>query len=108
MERIIGNIPTMIATIMLAVLILMVVTNIFTEVLKKILPERVPTNIMAFLVAMLVTLAGFLAVCQIAGLPITWYMIAGAVALGFFVAFAAMFGFDKFKQTIEQISKFIK
>ena len=35
---------------------------------------------------------------------ITWYMVVGAIVLGFFVCFAAMYGFDKLKQTMEQIN----
>ena len=43
---------------------------------------------------MTVTLLAFAAACQIAGIRITWYMVVGAVVLGIFVAYAAMFGFD--------------
>jgi len=50
-----------------------------------------------------VTLLAFFAVCQIMELRITWYMVVGAVVLGIFVAYAAMYGFDKLKQTMEQI-----
>ena len=103
MENIIHNIPAMIPLLLPAVLILMVVTNIITEVLKKLTWEKMPTNLLAFLVAMAVTLLAFFAVCQIAGISITWYMVVGAVVLGIFVAYAAMFGFDKFRQTLEQI-----
>ena len=31
-------------------------------------------------------------------------MVVGAIVVGFFVAFAAMFGFDKFRQMLEQIA----
>ena len=54
--------------------------------------------------AMVLTLAAFFAGCEILGVAIAWYMVAGAVVIGFFVAFAAMFGFDKLKQTLEQIT----
>ena len=33
----------------------------------------------------------------------TWYMVVAAVVMGVFVAYAAMFGFDKFRQTLEQL-----
>ena len=103
MENIIHNIPVAISIILPMVLVLMVVTNIITEVLKKLTWEKMPTNLLAFLVAMVVTLLAFLALCQITSTPITWYMVAGAVVLGIFVAYAAMFGFDKFRQTLEQL-----
>ena len=103
MEIIIQNIPAVVAVLLPLVLVLMIVTNIITEVLKKLTWEKIPTNLLAFLVSMAVTLLAFFAMCQIAGIRITWYMVVGAVVLGIFVAYAAMFGFDKLRQTLEQI-----
>ena len=108
MESLIQNIPAVISIILSVVLVPMVVTNIIVEVLKKLTWGKLPTNILAFAVAMTVTLLVFLAACQIMGIPIRWYMVAGAVVLGIFVAYAAMFGFDKLKQTIEQINSIKK
>lgn len=108
MENIIQNIPVAISIILPMVLALTVVTNIITEVLKKLTWEKMPTNLLAFLVAMAVTLLAFFAVCQIMGIPITWYMVVGAVILGIFVAYAAMFGFDKLRQTLEQFNSIKK
>ena len=108
MEAIIQNIPAVISVILPLVLMLMVVTNIIVEVLKKLTWERLPTNILVFVVAMAVTLLAFLAACQIMGGRILWYMVAGAVVLGVFVAYAAMFGFDKLRQTMEQLEQIRK
>ena len=108
MEAIIQNIPAVISVILPLVLVLMVVTNIIVEVLKKLTWERLPTNILVFVVAMAVTLTAFLAACQIMGVRILWYMVAGAVVLGVFVAYAAMFGFDKLRQTMEQLAQIRK
>ena len=63
---------------------------------------KIPINVLAFFVTMAVTLLAFFAMCQIVGVPVTWYMVVGAIVLGFFVCFAAMYGFDKLKQTMEQ------
>lgn len=104
MEAIIQNIPTVIAVILPLVLALMIVTNIIVEVVKGLTWGKLPTNVLAFLVAMAVTLLAFFAMCQIAGVTITWYMVVGAIVLGFFVCFAAMYGFDKLKQTMEQLN----
>ena len=103
MESIIQNVPAVVSIILATVLVLMIVTNIIVEVLKGLTYEKMPTNILAFLVAIAVTLTSFFAGCQIAGIGITWYMVVGAVVLGVFVAYAAMFGFDKFRQTMEQL-----
>lgn len=105
MENLIKNIPVVIALVMPAVLALMVVTNIIVEVLKNLTLGKIPTNIVAFFVAMVVTLVAFFALCQIMSIIVTWYMAMGAVVLGVFVSYAAMFGFDKLKQTVEQLKQ---
>ena len=35
------------------------------------------------------------------GIDIAWYMVAAAIVVGLMSAYAAMFGFDKFKEAIE-------
>ena len=104
MQTIIQNIPVAVAIILPLVLVLMIVTNIIVEVLKKLTWEKVPTNILVFLVAMIVTLLAFFAFCSITGTTIVWYLVVGAVILGIFVAYAAMFGYDKLRQTLEQLN----
>ncbi|MBR4863077.1 MAG: hypothetical protein IKU07_00760 [Oscillospiraceae bacterium] len=85
--------------------VLVIVTNIIVQVLKKLTWDKLPTNILATLVALLLTLAVFFAYCQINSITVVWYMVAAAVVLGFFVAYAAMFGFDKLKEAIMQMQK---
>ena len=104
METIMQYIPMAISAILLAALILTVATNIIVQVLKKLTWEKIPTNVLAFIVAMVVTLLAFFAVCEIMSWAVTWYMVAGAVALGVFVCYAAMFGFDKLREALEQIT----
>lgn len=108
METIMQYIPMAISAILLAALILTVATNIIVQVLKKLTWGKIPTNVLAFIVAMVVTLLAFLAVCEIMGWAVTWYMVAGAVALGVFVCYAAMFGFDKLREALEQITNWRK
>lgn len=108
METITQYIPLAISAILLAALILTVATNIITQVLKKLTWDKLPTNILAVIVAMVVTLLAFFAVCEILGVAVAWYMVAGAVALGLFVAYAAMFGFDKLREALEQITNWNK
>lgn len=104
METIMQYIPMAISAILLAALILTVATNIIVQVLKKLTWGKIPTNVLAFIVAMVVALLAFFAVCEIMGWAVTWYMVAGAVALGVFVCYAAMFGFDKLREALEQIT----
>ena len=108
METSMQYIPMAISAILLAALILTVATNIIVQVLKKLTWGKIPTNVLAFIVAMVVTLLAFFAVCEIMGWAVTWYMVAGAVALGLFVSYAAMFGFDKLREALEQITNWGK
>ena len=105
MNTIIQNIPVAISAILTAALILTVVTNIIVQVLKGLTYDKIPTNFLAVGISMVVTLVAFFATCAIAKITITWYLIAGAIALGLFVAYAAMFGFDKLKGALGQVSK---
>jgi hypothetical protein len=82
---------------------LVVVTNIIVQVLKKLTWEKIPTNFLAALVSIALTLAVFFAYCQIKEIAVVWYMILGAIILGFLVAYAAMFGYDKLKEALSQI-----
>lgn len=83
--------------------VLVIVTNIIVQVVKKVTWDKLPTNILATLVAIVLTLGAFFACCQIKSITVAWYMVAAAVVLGFFVAYAAMFGFDKLKEAIMQL-----
>lgn len=85
--------------------VLVVLTNIIVQVLKKVTWDKLPTNILAVIIAMVLTLAAFFAYCQIKCVAVAWYMVAAAVVLGFLVAYAAMFGFDKLKEALAQIEK---
>lgn len=93
------------ASILLAVMALLVfVTNIIVEVIKGLFP-KVPTNIVAVIVAMIVTVLAMLILCAVLKITIMWYYAVGAVVLGLFVGYAAMFGFDKFKIAFDKLKQ---
>ena len=83
---------------------LMVVTNIITEVIKKLTWDKLPTNLLVVIIAEALTLVSGAAYAQINSIAVTWYHVVGAVVVGIFVSYAAMFGFDKFRQAMEQIA----
>ena len=85
-----------------AVALLVFATNIIVEVIKGLFP-KVPTNIVAFFVALVVTVLTVVILCTILEITIMWYYAVGAVVLGIFVGYAAMFGFDKFKTAWEKL-----
>lgn len=77
---------------------LVALTNVIVQVLKKATWDKLPTNILAWAVAELLTIGAGIAYFQIEQVKVAWYMIAALVVLGFMVAFAAMFGFDKLRE----------
>ena len=106
MENIVLKLPAVISAVLLIVAILVVITNIIVQVVKKATWDKIPTNLLVVIVSMLLTVGVFMAIFQIRAVTITWYMIAAVVILGIFVAYAAMFGFDKFREALEQINRY--
>lgn len=82
--------------------VLVALTNIIVEVVKKLTWDKVPTNIVATLIAEALTLVAFFAWTSINGIAIVWYYVVAAVVVGILVAYAAMFGFDKLKEILDQ------
>ncbi len=85
--------------------VLVVLTNIISQVLKKMTWDKIPTNCLVIVISIALTLVAFFAYCQIKSIAVVWYMVVGAIVLGFLVAYAAMFGFDKLRETLGQIGK---
>ena len=71
--------------------------NIIVEVVKGIFP-KMPTTLLATILSVAITVVAFFAWASYNQLTVLWYYVVAAVILGLFVAYAAMFGFDKFKQ----------
>ena len=95
-------------SILLAVMAALVfATNIIVEVIKGLFP-KIPTNSVAVVIALIVTIVAMFILCSVMDITIMWYYAVGAVVLGIFVGYAAMFGFDKFKAAWEKIQQVIK
>ena len=86
---------------MLALYGLVLVVNIIVEVVKRLIP--VPTDIVVFIVSIAVTVLTLFIAAQVMQFTVMWYYAVGAVVMGIFVAYASMFGFDKFKATWESL-----
>lgn len=92
-------------SILLAVMaVLVFATNIIVEVIKGLFP-KIPTNIVAVVIALIITILALFILCSVMEITIMWYYAVGAVVLGVFVGYAAMFGFDKFKEAWEKIQQ---
>ena len=73
-----------------------VMTNIIVQVLKKITWDKIPTNLLALIGG---------AYAQMNGIALTWYLVVGAIVVGFMAAYAAMFGFDKLQEVLKGLQK---
>lgn len=91
------NYQELLSTLFIIIAVLVVVVNIITEVMKKLINFKEAAYLNAFVVALSValTVAVFLAYWQIKEMEITWYLFVAFIVVGFLVAYAAMFGFDK-------------
>ena len=78
--------------------------NIIVEVVKKLFP-KVPTTLLATVLSVVITMVAFFAWATITKLTILWYYVVAAFVLGLFVAYAAMFGFDKLKEALGKIQE---
>lgn len=96
----IANISTLVAVIGA----LVVIVNLLTEVIKKSTWNKLPTNMIVLLLSVVLTLVAFFSYCQINTVAVLWYMVVAAVIVGFLVAYGAMFGFDKLKEALAQIT----
>ena len=91
-------------SVLLTVLaILVFITNIVVEVFKGMIP--VPTNIVTLVVSEIVTCAAFAFGLKALEITVSWCYVIGALTLGVFVAYAAMFGFDKIKEAWNNVKK---
>ena len=88
--------------LLFAMAMLVFATNIVVEMIKGLFP-KVPTNFVAVIVAQIITDLSVWVLCTIMEITVMWYYAVGAVVLGLFVGYAAMFGFDKFKAAWEKL-----
>ena len=95
----------MFTVLMVIIGVLVVGTNIITEVLKKVTWNKLPTEILAFIVAIVLTVVAFLAYASYMSVAVLWYHVAAAVVVAFFVAYAAMFGYDSLKEALSKIDE---
>ena len=91
------------ASILLAIMAgLVFVTNIIVEVTKSLLP-KLPTSYLTVAVAIIATVLALFIAAAALEITVMWYYAVGAVVMGIFVAYSAMFGFDKFKDAWEKL-----
>lgn len=88
---------TIISQVLIIVAVLTAFVNIITEVIKGSfdLKGSKVINRFVLVLAVALTVLVFSAYWQIKQMAITWYVIFAFIVVGFMVAYAAMFGYDK-------------
>lgn len=96
-------IADVIPQIFVAIGFIVILVNIITEVFKKVMVFKSEKEINRFVVfiSQLLTFAFFVLYWKLNDLIITWYMSVSFIIIGFLVAYAAMFGFDKLLKYFE-------
>ncbi len=95
-------------SIILGVLFVLTTTvNLIVEVAKRLLP-KIPTDLVVFIISIVLTVLALFIGAEIMQITVMWYYAVGAVVLGIFVAYAAMFGWDKFTEIWNRLRDMVK
>lgn len=86
-----------ISVYLIAVAIIILAVQIVTEIVKSIFKtiDSKSYNIIVVAISLVLTVITVIAAAQISGFALTWYIIIGAIVGAFFVAYGAMYGYDK-------------
>jgi hypothetical protein len=81
--------------------------QLIVEVVKRLVP-RIPTDLVVFLVSIALAVLMLFIGAEVLQITVMWYYAVGAVILGIFVAYAAMFGFDKFTALWSRLTEYLR
>lgn len=90
------------SVVMALILALVTAVTMAVEVLKRLTP-KVPTDLVVFVTAQTLTALTVLVTAEVLTIPLRWYFIPGSIMLATAVAYAAMFGWDKFTALIARL-----
>ena len=83
------------------------VVTMIVEVVKRLIP-KVPTDLVVFIISITLVVLALYIYASIMSITVMWYYAVGAVVLGIAVAYAAMFGWDKFTTLWSRMKDHIK
>ena len=86
---------------------LVTVVQLITEVVKRLLP-KVPTDLVVVVLSIALTVLTGIIYTSVMEISVMWYYAVGAVVLGIVVAYAAMFGWDKFTAIWNRLIEYLK
>lgn len=82
------------------------VVSVITQVIKEIpILSKIPTSLVALSLSVTITPGAYIAYAQYNYMQLHWYMIAASIIAGFFVAFVAMFGWEKISDIYSRMIK---
>lgn len=93
--------------VMAVILVLVTAVTMAVEVLKRLIP-KVPTDLVVFVVSIAFTVLALFIGAEILEITVMWYYAVGAVVLGIAVAYAAMFGWEKFTALFTRLKDHLK
>lgn len=93
--------------ILTALLVLVTTVTMVVEVVKRLIP-KVPTDLVVFIISIVLTVVALFICAEIMEITVMWYYAVGAVVLGIAVAYAAMFGWDKFTALWSRLKEYLK
>lgn len=80
--------------------------SVITQVVKEIpVISNVPTSLLVIMLSVSITPVAYIAYAQYNYMQLYWYMIAASIIAGFFVAFVAMFGWEKISDIYSRMIK---
>ena len=86
--------------------VLAFIVSVITQVIKEMpLIADIPTSLLVITLSISMTPAAYIAYAQYRYMQIHWYMIAASIIAGFFVAFVAMFGWEKISDIYSRMIK---
>ena len=93
--------------ILTALLVLVTTVTMVVEVVNRLIP-KVPTDLVVFIISIVLTVVALFICAEIMEITVMWYYAVGAVVLGIAVAYAAMFGWDKFTALWSRLKEYLK
>ncbi len=96
-----------VSIIMALFLFMVAAVTMIVEVVKRLIP-KVPTDLVVFIVSIALTVIALFVLAEIMAITVMWYYAVGAVGVGFAVAYAAMFGWEKFTALWSRLMKHLK
>ena len=86
--------------------VLAFIVSVITQVIKEMpVISNIPTSLLVIMLSVTITPAAYIAYAQYSYMQLHWYMIAASIIAGFFVAFVAMFGWDKISDIYNKTTK---